>query len=173
MRKLVLVIGILILAATSAAAQQIDLKALDALAAKAKESVEITLDEAALKATSGIVTNKTGDEGAAKKVAEGLKGVYGRVFEFDGPYDRKVLEDIRKQLKAPQWSVVMRVREDTEEVEMWMHRTDGVMDGMLLIAAEENELVVFNLVGISNLSDLSKIGGKFGVPNIDLPGTRD
>jgi hypothetical protein len=51
--------------------------------------------------------------------------------------------------------------------------TDGVMDGMLLIAAEENELVVFNLVGISNLSDLSKIGGKFGVPNIDLPGTRD
>ena len=164
---------VLMLAATSAAAQQIDLKSLDNLAEKAKETVEINMDEAMLKAGAGALSGKGTDEAAAKKAVEGLKGIYGRVFEFenDGAYSRQALDAIRKQLKAPEWSIITRVREEDEEVEMWVHRNaSGVMDGMVFIVAESNELVVFNLVGIASFEDLSKIGGQFGMPQ--FPGTK-
>jgi hypothetical protein len=159
---------VMMFAARAAAAQQVDLKSLDSLGAKAKEKVEISMDESMLKSASTILSNN-GDEASAKKVVEGLKGVYGRVYEFDkaGTFSERDLEPIRKQLKEPDWSIMARVSErDGETVEMWVHRTNGNMDGMLFIVAEDSELVIFNVVGVANLAELAKIGGQFGIPQI-------
>ena len=159
----------MMLAATSAAAQQIDLKSLDSLAASASETVEINMDEAMLKAGAGALTGRGDDDAKAKKTVEGLRGIYGRVFEFDkdGAYSRQALDGIRQQLKSPEWSIVTRVKDDDEEVEMWVHRTaGGAMDGIVFIVAESDELVVFNLVGIASFEDLARIGGQFGIPRV-------
>jgi len=74
----------LIFLSTPLAAQQIKLPpALEKLAAVASDRVEITLDAAMLKFASGFMSNNKGDEAAAKKLLENLKGVYVRTFEFD------------------------------------------------------------------------------------------
>jgi hypothetical protein len=166
MHKLFIIMFLLI--ATTAMAQQIDLRSLDKLADKAEEKVEINVDEGMLKSAPGFLSEKDRDEAAVKKATEGLKGIFGRVYEFGkaGSYQRSDLDPIRNQLKNPQWKVFTSIRDKSEEVEIWMHSTGNQVDGMLLLVAGSNELVVLNIVGSANLSDLAKIGAQFGV-NID------
>src|SRR5262245_9383421 len=142
MRKVIFVF--LMLAATAASAQQIDLKSLDKFAEKAKNKTEINMDESTLKSAASSLNEKKPTEGVAKKSVEGLKGLYLRVYEFDDK-DAFKLEDLKPltdQLTGPNWKAVVRSKEDNEQTEIWMHQTNGVTDGMVLIAAERNELTV-------------------------------
>jgi hypothetical protein len=156
--------------ATAAHAQQVDLKSLDKFAAIAKEVTQMNLDESMIKSASGALSDKKSDEAAAKKTVPGLKGLYLRVFEFDkkGVFKIEDLKPIRDQLKAPDWTVFFQSRESDEQTEIWVHRTKGESDGMILISAESNELVVINALGIGRPEDFSKIGGQFGIPHIDI-----
>lgn len=122
-----------------------------------------------IKSGSSVLNDKKGDEAAAKKAASGLKGLYLRVFEFDkkGAYKFEDLKPIRDQLKAPDWTVFLQNRESDEQTEIWIHRTKGEADGILLFSAESDELVVINALGLGRPEDLSKIGNQFGIP---LPG---
>jgi hypothetical protein len=157
----------LMLFATTAHAQQVDLKSLDKLAAIAKEVTQINLDESMITSAKGILNDKKGDEAAAKAAAAGLKGLYMRVFEFEkkGLYKFEDLNAVRDQLKSPAWGILLQSRESNEQTEIWVHKTNGEPDGILLLAAEENELAVINVLGLSRLEDLSKIG-QFGIPLI-------
>jgi hypothetical protein len=71
------------------------------------------------------------------------------------------LKPILDQLKEPNWKPFLRAKEDDEQTEIWMHNTNGQPDGMLLVAAEDNEVVVINAIGLTNLQDLSRIGDEF------------
>src|SRR5262245_46545229 len=104
---------VLMLFATTAHAQQVDLKSLDKLAAIAKEVTQINLDESMIKSAKGVLDDKKGDEAAAKNVAASLKGVYMRVFEFEkkGMYKSEDLNAVREQLKSPDWTVLLQSRE--------------------------------------------------------------
>src|SRR5262245_40896620 len=155
----------LMIVATTANAQQLDLKSLDKFADLAKEVTQINMDDSMLKSASGLLDNK-GDEAAAKKAVEGLKGLYLRVFEFEkkAVFKFEDLKPIKDQLTTPDWTASMQTRGKDELVEIWTHKTNGVADGMLLIAAEDDELVVINALGIVRAQDLGKIGGSFGIP---------
>jgi hypothetical protein len=161
MRKLTLVLGMMI--ATTAAAQQIDLKSLDKFAEKATSKTEMNMDEAMVKQASGFLDEGKNDEALAKKSAESLKGFYLRAYEFDQPgaFRLEDLKPILDQLKEPNWKPFLRAKEDDEQTEIWMHNTNGQPDGMLLVAAEDNEVVVINAIGLTNLQDLSRIGDEF------------
>jgi hypothetical protein len=161
--------------ATVANAQQVDLKSLDKFASIAKGVTQINLDESMIKAGSNVLNENKGDEAAAKKAASGLKGLYLRVFEFDkkGEYKFDDLKPIRDQLKGPEWVVFLQSRESDEQTEIWIHRTNGQADGILLFSAESNELVVINALGLSRPEDLSKIGNQFGVPLPGVGGKRE
>jgi len=165
MRKLML--AVLMMAATTVMAQQLDLKSLDKFADRAKGKTQIDLDEATLKSTGGLLKDKKADEGLAKKSTENLKGLFLRVFEFDkkGAYKLDELKPILDQLKAPNWTPFLRNKEEDEQTEIWMHRTNNEIDGMLLIAAESNELTVINVLGLTRPEDFSNLKN-FGIPNI-------
>ena len=158
MRKLTLLV--LMLVAVTASAQQIDLKSLDKLAAKAKNKTDINMDEAMLKSAAGFLDQKKGDEALTKKTVEGLKGLYVRVYEFDrkGAYSLDDLKPVLDQLKAPTWTPFLQSKEDGEQTEIWMHRTNGESDGMLLVSAESNEVVVINALGVARMQDLAMLG---------------
>jgi len=151
---------ILMLVARMASAQQIDLKSLDKIANNATSKTEINMDGAALKSAATSLSEKKGDEAIAKKTVESLKGFYMRAFEFDkkGSFKLEDLKPILDQLKEPDWKPIIRVKEEGEQTEIWIHTTKGEADGMVLIAAEENELVVMNGVGVTNLNDLTALG---------------
>lgn len=168
MRKLM--IGVWMLMAGTCLAQQIDLKSLDKFAATAKSKTEINMDEAMVKAAAGLLSDKDKEEALVKKSAQGLKGFFLRAYEFErGTFKLEELKPLLDQLKGPNWSSLLRAQESNEQVEIWMHRTNGQTDGMLLIAAESNEIVVINAIGIANLSDLTALGefGKLTFPKVE------
>jgi len=164
-----LLAGIMVVA-TAAHAQQVDLKSLDKFLnmTTGVEVTQIDLDESLLKAAKNTLSDKKGDEAAAKTATSGLKGLFVRSFEFSqrGMYTLDDLKPIRDQLKAPDWTVFFRNREANEQTEIWIHRTKGEADGIFLFSAEENELTVINAIGLSSPSDLNKIGSQFGIPQI-------
>lgn len=156
MRKLILMV--LMAVATTATAQQLDLKVLDKIASKAKKTTEMGLDAATLKSTTDLLNTKKGDEAAAKKSTEDMKGFFLRSYEFEkGDFKFDDLKPITDQLKAPNWTRFLRNKEDREQTEIWMHLTDGKPDGMLLISMEDEELTVINAIGYSNVADFAKL----------------
>jgi hypothetical protein len=156
MRKVML--AFLMAIATTALAQQLDFKVLDKIGAKATSKTEIGMSGAELKAAVGLLDNKTADEANAKKSIEGLNGYFMRAYEFKrGDFKLGDLKPLTDQLKAPNWSRFLNVEEGSEMVQMWLHMTNGTPDGMLMIVAESNELVVINAMGITDMKDLEKL----------------
>jgi len=162
----VMLMAIMLFAAT-ASAQQVDLKPLDKFAPLAKETTQISMDESMVKSAAGFLSDKKGDEVAAKKGIEGLKGFYLRSYEFgkDGVFKFEDLKALRDQLKAPEWAVFLQNKAAGEETEIWMHKTNGMVDGILLISAESTELTVINAIGLTRPEDLAKIGRQLSSPS--------
>jgi hypothetical protein len=166
MRKLML--AALILVATSAYAQlPLNLQSLDKLEAKATSKTRMDFDESMVKSATGALSGQKVDEAVVKKVTEGLKGFFLRAYEFDKEkYSLDELKPVRDQLKGPDWVSMIQSSEGDEIVEIWIHRTKGEADGMLLIAAESNELVVMYAIGVKDVSQLTNIGETLGNINI-------
>lgn len=152
------------------AAQQLKFPAsFEKLSAKASETVNITLDSSTLGFASKFLSEGNKDEAQAKKVAGKLTGIQIRSFEFDaeGAYSMADVDDIRAQLKGPEWSLIVssRSKKDRETSEIYVHR-DG---GMVILAAEPKELTVVHIMGKLDPSDLKNLGGQFGVPKNVIP----
>lgn len=161
-----------LLAAFPLSAQQGRLKLdhLNALAAKAADVVDVTLDGAAL----GMASKFMEKEPEAKALVQGLKGVYVKVFEFDKPgaYTPADVESIRSQLQAPGWTRIVQVKSrKSGDVEVYvLEDGKGGNAGMAVFVAEAKELVVVNIVGPIDLEKLASLEGKMGIPKVGLKG---
>ena len=152
----------------SASGQRLDLSTLDKLAARAKQSALVTLDEDKLRLAAGFLSPDDPKQEKAKSLISGLKGVYVRTFEFGkkGEYSMADIDPIRAQLRGPGWSQIVSVQGE-ETAEVYLHSTGKEVGGLAVIAGEAEELAVVNIVGPINISDLTKLGGSFGIPNIE------
>src|SRR3954447_25789315 len=103
-------IALLLAAAGLSQAQQLKLN-LDHLAAKAADSVDISLNGTMLQLAAKFLDGKDADEARVKKLIGGIEGIYVRSFEFkrDGEWSQTDLEGVRSQLKAPDWSRMVGV----------------------------------------------------------------
>jgi hypothetical protein len=165
-----------LLLAVAPLSAQIRMNALDGLASKAKESVEVTLDPDTLKLAVGFLGNKGKDDAQAKAMLEGIKSVTVRAFEFDqaGQYRMEDLEPIQAQLRAPGWSRIINIKDGGDVVEVYTRTDQGKMAGLAVIAAEPKELVVVAIDGNIDLATLAQLGGQFGIPDVSnlIPGAQ-
>lgn len=163
----------LALSVAAAAPQDIKLPAnLDQLEAKAKEVVNITLDGPLLQLAGRFLSDKDADEARVKRMVGNLKGIYVRSLEFDGrgEYEESDVEQIRAQLKSPGWVRVVgvRSRKDGDNAEVYL-KTDGSnIGGLVVLVADPTELTIVNIVGQINPEDLRDLGGRFGIPKLDI-----
>jgi hypothetical protein len=171
MRRPIWILALALLPIVSVAqAAKVTMPSFDALAAKAKETVNITLDRDTLQLASGFLGGGSGDPARDAEVAaivKGLDGIYIRVFSFEkeGMYSPKDIEPVLQQTRAPGWKSLMQVRDGEERVEMWMHeRSAG--GGFLLVVTEPKELVIVNIAGDVDLKTLSRLQGRMGIPAI-------
>jgi len=95
--------------------------------------------------------------------------VFHAEFDKDGMYNLSDAENVRAKVKADsKWLSVISVKEKGGFTEIMMHRgPNGEGDGFLILAAEPRELTVVNLVGITDLSKLARMGGVFGIPRFN------
>lgn len=161
---------ILLAAAIPALAQQnFDFKTLDKLGAKAKGSTNITLDGSTLK-LAGNFLGGDDDKNAVKSLVNNLKGIYIRSYEFDKPgqYDEADLEPVRTYVKSLQWTKIVDVKEDNETSEIYVRGLpNDQFGGLAIISAEPREVNVIFINGTLNASDIAKLSGNLGIP--DLP----
>jgi hypothetical protein len=166
---------ILVVAAIPALAQQtFDFKLLDKLGANAKGSTSITLDGSLLKLATNFVGN--GDE-SVKSLIRGLTGIYVRSYEFEKPgqYVEADLEPLRAYLRSSQWSKIVDVKEASKEAsEIYVQPLpNDKLGGLVVISAESKEVSVIFISGVMNASDIGKLSGNLGIPDLpDVPGTK-
>ena len=145
---------------------------IDKLAAKAVETVDVTLDAQMLKLAGNFLSTKKPDEADAKNLVDGLKGIYVRSFEFakPGEYSEADVESLRAQLKAPLWTRVVGVKSkrDGDNTEVFLRSENNQITGLAVIAAEPKELTIVHIAGSIRPEDLSRLGGQFGIPKIDV-----
>lgn len=143
------------------------------LASKAEEVVDITLDSSMLGLASGFVSERDPDQKEVKEIIKGLSGIYVRSFEFakEGEYSDGDLEEIRKQLQAPQWTPIVSVRTKkpgADTAEVFLRKENGKVAGLTVLATEPKKLTVVHIVGSIDPAALGKLGGNFGIPKTGM-----
>jgi hypothetical protein len=143
---------------------------LDHLAARATETVDITLDSSTIALASKFLSSAKADEASVKNVLSGLVGISVRGFEFanKGAYSPADLEPIRTQLRAPGWTRVVNIQSkgDGETAEVYLKQANGKAAGIAIIAAEPKELTIVEILGPIDMEQLGDLAGKFGIPDI-------
>ena len=169
---LVLIALSLTRAALAAPPGALQLPEFDALADKAAQTVDITLDAALLSLASGFLDPAKPEDAAAKDVIRGLQGIYVRSYTFDTDfaYPQADVERVRKQLTAPGWQklVVTRDTREHSKVDIYVCVSQGRACGLAIIASEPRQFTMVNIVGVIDLQKLHALEGKFGIPNLSL-----
>jgi hypothetical protein len=144
---------------------------LDALTAKASETVDVNIDESLMQLSAKFLSGKDPDEKKVKDLVNGLKGIYVKSFQFEteGQYSPADLESIRSQLRNAAWSKIVNVTSKKEgSVEVYLMKTGTEVSGLALLASDPKEITVVNIVGPVDLEKLTELEGNFGVPELGL-----
>lgn len=155
-------------------AQEIKMPAnLDRLAAKADETVDVSLDGPMLRLAGRFASGKDADAASVGKLLSGLQSITVKSFEFssEGQYDMADVDAIRIQLKAPPWSRIVGVasKRDGDNADVYFKDAgNGNLGGIVVLCAGRKELTIVSIVGTLDPSQLADIGGHFGIPKLDL-----
>jgi hypothetical protein len=146
-----------------ACAQEAKLKLpeFNSLAAKATESVNISLSPWLLRMAGAFIDEKDADSAATKHLLAGIKSIEIRSYQFaaDFVYSAADIEGVRSQLAKPGWNQLMQVhhREKNEDVDMYVMIENNVTKGFALIASQPREFTIINIVGSISVDDLPKL----------------
>lgn len=152
--------ALLVPRAALAQGAKLQLDHLDKLAERARDTVDVTVDAAMLKETAGFLAGKGSDTAKVQQLIEGITGIYVKSFKFDAPdaYAETDIDAVRKQVAGAGWSRVVGVRGKRELTEIYFWKERETNGGLVVIAAQPNELTVVNIVGRVDLASLGALG---------------
>src|SRR6266446_6142394 len=112
MRTVAVFYTLLLLPAIANAARGQDVKIpanVEKLAAKAVETVNVTVDGALLQLAGKFLSSTDPDQKKIKTLIGNLKGIYVRSFKFEneGEYSDTDVESMRSQLRGQEWSRIV------------------------------------------------------------------
>ncbi len=172
MRSATLLIA-LTLAPALASAQEFRIPAsFEKLAAKADESVDVTLEGPMLKLTTQFLSSNDPDQAKIKKILAGLENITVKSYQFasEGVYDPADLDAIRGQLKMPAWSKLVGVKSkggDNADIFLKVN-PDGMLGGVVILVAEPREFTLVSITGRFDLAQLAQLGGRYHIPAFDF-----
>jgi len=141
------------------------------LSAKAKETVEVTMDGPMLRWASKFLSAEDPEEQKCAKLVANLRSIYVRSFEFDKEdvYTRAEVEALRSQVRGTGWTRVVGVRSDRDgdNVDVFFRLENEKMSGVVVIDAEPKELTFVSIDGPLEVDQLAELGGEFGIPKLD------
>ncbi len=184
LRKFIFFAGCVAMVVVSAAAQQplatpryaaqLQIDSLERLATKASQIVDVNVDERVLKLVPLrlLMESKDADERLAAQLLKELKGIFVRSYEFNnlGEYGEADIASIRTQLGAPAWVRIVNViqKKDGRTVEVHMLTDNAKIGGLAVVAFEPRRLTLVNIVGNIDMDKLSRLEGRFGIPELNI-----
>jgi len=101
----------------------------------------------------------------AAELFKKLNGVRVNVFETESMADGAVdlVKDISSKLSASGWESVVTVNSADEQVRVFMKINAETVDGITVMAVEENEAVFVNVIGNINPAELERVMKNFDV----------
>ena len=146
---------------------------LDHLTGKGNDAVDLSLNRNMLQFAAKFLDASDAEEAKVKSLIAGLEGIYIKNFRFksDGAWSPSDLEQIRAQLKAPEWSRIVGVQggADQNYTEVYLRTENNKVSGVAILSSSPRELTVANLVGNIDLDSIAELGGHFGVPRVAVP----
>lgn len=137
------------------------------LAAKAVDVTEVTLGKNMLAFASNFMKGKDADEAAAKKLIQGLEGIYVReyTFEKEGEYSPEQVEQLRKYFTGAEWVPMVHERElkKHSSTDVMMKMVNGESHGLFVLDVEPKEVSIVLILGPIRMDDLGKLGGLGGL----------
>jgi Domain of unknown function (DUF4252) len=159
------------------AAQDIKFPAnLEKLAARAEESVDVTLSGSMLRLAARFISDRDADAANVRKLIGGLDGIYVRSFSFarDGEYNMADVDALRAQVQPPNWSRIVGVtsKRTGDDVDVFFKVGAGdKLGGIVIIAAEPRQLTFVNISGTIDPDQLPELSGEFHIPRIQINGS--
>jgi len=150
--------------ATSAQDARLQINHLDKLAARATESVEITMNDVQAQFLRKLVSLNQSDQSKVKGLLSKLKGIYVRGYEFaqDGEYSESDIEVIRAQLRSPGWERIVETRNrNSGGDEVYFMPWNDEIAGFAAISTGPRNVCVINIVGPMDLEELSLLQREF------------
>jgi hypothetical protein len=154
----------------SPAQQGFDFRTLDSLAANATNRTVVTLEADMLKMAANFLGAEDKDSAAIKSLIGKIKGIYVREFEYDKPgqYNEGDLAPLRAYLAQPPWTRIVESKEKQESSEVWLQPLPGdQLGGFAIVATEPKGVTVVFINGVLNASDIGKLSGSMGIPDLD------
>ena len=163
---------VVISAAATALAQnpRIQTSQLDALSAKASQTVDVNIDERLIELTWKFLGNSP-DEVKVKDIVKGLKGIYVKSFEFEkeGEFSDADLESIQSQLRNTAWNKIVNIRSKKDgSVGVYLMSNATQISGLAVLASDAKEITVVNIIGNVDLEKLTRLEGQFGIPDLGI-----
>ncbi|MGH9766168.1 MAG: DUF4252 domain-containing protein [Blastocatellia bacterium] len=149
--------------ATPAQDARLQINHLDKLAARASESVEITMNDVQVQFLRKLVSLSQSDQSKLKGLLSKLKGIYVRGFEFaqDGEYSEADIEAIRAQLRSPGWERIVEVRNRNSGDEVFFMPRNGEIAGFAAISTGPRKVCVINIVGPMDMDEMALLDREF------------
>jgi hypothetical protein len=104
----------------------------------------------------------------AAELMSGLEGVRINIYSTEGqtaPAMEQV-DNVRSLLRAENWEPIVQVNEDGEKVQIFMKADGEGMQGLTVMAVNEEEAVFLNILGSIDPERLGEVMDQFDV-NID------
>jgi len=125
-------------------------------------SVQIAVGESLL----GLVGSLSASEDPeAAELFKRLNGVRVNVFETESMADGAVdlVKNISAKLNDRGWESVVTVNSKEEQVRIFMKINEDQVEGITVMAVEENEAVFVNVIGNINPAELEKVMDNFDI----------
>jgi len=151
------------------------------LAARASNVTEVTLGKNMLAFAAKIMNGKDDDDAEARRLIEGLEGIYVREYEFDkeGQFSADEVDQLRKYFETSEWTPIVKERErkNSSSTDVMVKLVNGESQGMFILEAEPKELTIVLILGPIKMDELSKLRGLSGVDALSrvekIPGVKD
>ncbi|HVG33962.1 MAG TPA: DUF4252 domain-containing protein [Pyrinomonadaceae bacterium] len=152
---------------------RLQLDHLDRLNAIADQSVDVTVDQKVLNlAKIFLAKSKDPEQQKIRELIGEIEGIYVKHFTFEsaGQYSLSDIETIRTQLNGPGWSRMAGVRSkrNKQNLDVYTMIQGSKIGGLAVIAAEEKELTVVNIIGPIDLEKLMELEGSFSIPSLEI-----
>jgi hypothetical protein len=125
--------------------------------------VMINIGGSILRFVSGMASE---DDPEAAAIMENLKGVRIQVYSTEGSDATPALDQastMKGLLQAQNWEPIVQVNEDDEKAYIFIKLNADEMEGLAVMAVDDEEAVFINIIGMLDPNQLSQVMDNFDI----------